>query len=158
VSIRSSCRRRANAITRTRGAAIAALLLIAGLFGASGCAPAPVQPQDDAVTIRIRNDGARALRCVLLLGHWMSRDLGAIDPGAAQALAMTRDARDGSLFILSADGHRMMIENLVCGSADAWAETLGQVPLTSARESGAPALWTSCRAAGRVVCTPPVVR
>ena len=38
--------------------------------------------------IHIRNDGARALRCILLLGHWMSRDLGAIGVGSAQALAI----------------------------------------------------------------------
>ena len=145
-------------VRSARGPAIAALFLIAGLFGTSGCTPAPIEPQDDAVTIHIRNDGTLALRCVPLLGHWMSRDLGAIDPGSAQALAMTRDARDGSLFVLSADGRRMMIENLVCGAVDAWAETLGQVPLTSVREGGAPALWTSCRAAGRVVCTPPAVQ
>ncbi len=107
--------------------------------------------------IHIRNDGGQALRCVLLLGHWMSRDLGAISPGATHALAMTRDARDGSLFVLSADGRRMMIENLICGAVDAWAETLGQVPLISVRESGAPARWTSCRAEGRVACTQPAV-
>jgi hypothetical protein len=141
-----------------RGAAIAALCLIAGFLALSGCTPAPALSPDGAVMIHIRNDGARALRCILLLGHWMSRDLGAIGVGSAQALAMTRDARDGSLFVLSADGRRMMIENLVCGAVDAWAETLGQVPLTSVREGGAPALWTSCRAAGRVVCTPPAVQ
>lgn len=131
---------------------------MAGLWVSSGCTPSPAESPDEAVTVHIRNDGGQALRCVLLLGHWMSRDVGVIDSGVAHALVMRRDGHDGSLFILSADGRRMMIENLVCGSADAWAETLGQVLLTPVRGSGASALRTSCRVDGRVTCTPPTGR
>jgi len=141
---------------RSRGAAIAAaVLLAAGILASLSVRPVRGSAQDDAVTLGIGNDGAQALRCVVLFGHWMSLELGVIDVGAVRDVAMMRDSRDGSLYVLREDGRKMMIENVVCGSDAAWAETLGQVPLLPVRESGERALRTSCRADGRVTCTPP---
>jgi hypothetical protein len=140
---------------RRRATIVAGLLAMTGLF-MSGCGgPARAGGPDDAVTLRIDNDGAQALRCVVLFGHWVSLELGVIGAGASNALAMMRDAGDGSLYIARDDGRAMMIENVVCGADGAWAETLGQVPLLPVRSSREQDLRTSCRIGDRVTCTPP---
>jgi hypothetical protein len=121
----------------------------------SGCESSRAGGTDEAVALRIANDGTQALRCVLLFGHWVTRDLGIIDAGASHDLTMIRDPRDGSLYVLRDDGRELMIENVVCGADRAWAETLGQVPLLPVRDSRDRELWTSCRIDERLDCTLP---
>jgi hypothetical protein len=155
VPITSSCRR-GDAITRPcRAAIIGGLLVLSALLGTGCSGPAPIGAPDDPVILRITNDGAHALRCVVLFGHWVTRELGTIDAGASHDLAMMRDSGDGSLYVLRDDGRKLMIENVVCGADRAWTETLGQVPLLPVRESRERELRTSCRVDERVGCTPP---
>jgi hypothetical protein len=138
-----------------RRAAIGGLFLFSALFG-TGCGETgrPAAP-DDAVTLRIANDGGEALRCVLLFGHWVTLDLGVIGAGASHVVAMMRDAGAGSLYVLREGGRRMMIENVVCGADRSWSETLGQIPLLPVRAGRDRELRTSCRIDGRLTCTPP---
>ena len=138
-----------------RAAIIGGLLLLSALLGAGRGEPARAGAPDDAVTLRIANDGGEVLRCVLLFGHWVTLELGVIDAGASQALAMMRDAGDGSLYVLREDGRKMMIENVVCGGDHAWAETLGQLDLLPVRESRERKFRTSCRIDERLDCTLP---
>jgi hypothetical protein len=138
-----------------RAAIIGCLLLWSALLGAGRGEPAHADAPDDAVTLRIANDGAEALRCVLLFGHWVTLELGLIDAGAAQALAMKRDAGDGSLYVLREDGRKMMIETIVCGADRSWTETLGQIPLLPVRAGRGRELWISCRIDDRLACTLP---
>ncbi|MGH6930309.1 MAG: hypothetical protein ACREEV_18470 [Dongiaceae bacterium] len=140
---------------RRRATIVAALLAVVGLLVSGSGEPARADGTDDAVTLRIGNDGSQALRCVVLFGHWVSLDLGVVGAGASRALAMMRDAGDGSLYVPRDDGRAMMIENVVCGADGAWAETLGQVPLLPVRSSRERDMRTSCRIDDRVICTPP---
>jgi hypothetical protein len=147
--------RAACADARMRAAAIVGLLALSALLGAGRGEPARAGAPGDAVTLRIANDGTEALRCVVLFGHWVTLDLGIIDAGASHALAMMRDAGDGSLYVLREDGRSMMIENVVCGADAAWAETLGQISLLPVRDVREREFRTSCRINERLNCTLP---
>jgi hypothetical protein len=150
----ASCRhpRHAN-LQRRQAAIVGGLLLLSALLG-TGCGEAGRSAApDDAVTLRIANDGAEPLRCAVLFGHWVTLELGVIDVGASQALAMKRDAGDGSLYVLREDGRKMMIENVVCGADRSWTETRGQIPLLPVRAGRDRAPWISCRIDDRLTCT-----
>jgi hypothetical protein len=110
---------------------------------------------DDSITLRIANVGTEPLRCVVLFGHWVSLDAGVIAVGASQSVAMMRRASDGSLYVARSDGRPMMIENVVCGTVSAWAETLGQIPLLAVRTSRGGVLSTPCKVGERVICGQP---
>jgi len=138
-----------------RAAIVGGLLVLSALLGTGCNGPAPTGAPDDAVSVRIANDGARTLRCVVLFGHWVTRDLGTIDAGASHDLAMMRDPGDGSLYVLRDDGRKLMIENVICGARSAWAETLGHIPLLPIRESRERELLSSCQIDERLTCTPP---
>jgi hypothetical protein len=112
---------------------------------------------DPAVALSIRNDGPVALRCTILFGHWITQDVGPIPPGGSAEVAMWRGQPAGALYIPRFDGRKMMIENLVCGSDAAWAETYDQIPLLPLRDSAAAGFRTACRPVGRIACSAPVV-
>jgi len=133
----------------TRG--IAAILLALALTAGAA------QAADPAVALSIRNDGPVALRCMILFGHWITQDVGPIAPGASAEVSMWRGQPAGALYIPRFDGRKMMIENLVCGSDAAWAETYDQIPLLPLRDSAAGGFRTACRPAGRIACSAPVV-
>jgi hypothetical protein len=114
--------------------------------------PVQADAEDATITLHIGNEAPETLRCVVLFAHWVTRDLGAIDIGSVRALAVMRDARDAALYLSEADGRKMMIENIVCGTDGAWSETLGQLPLLQVRKSREQALRMSCELADRVVC------
>src|SRR5262245_28104664 len=121
VPITSSCRRPSHAIMRPRGVAIVAgLLVLSALLGSGRAEPARANSSDDVVALRIVNDGGQTLRCVVLFGHWVTLELGTINAGASRDLAMMRDPGDGSLYVLSDDRRKLMIENVVCGADRAW--------------------------------------
>jgi hypothetical protein len=109
--------------------------VLSAILGTGCTGAARTGAPDDPVTLRIANEGAQTLRCVVLFGHWVTRDLGTIDTGASRDLAMMRDPGDGSLYVRRDDGRKLMIENVVCGADRAWTETLGQVPLLPLRDS-----------------------
>ena len=157
--IRSSRERRPNAIMRPRRATIAAcLLLLAVILMLVSTERAATEATDDSVTLRIDNVGTEPLRCTILFAHWVSLDAGVIGVGASRSLAMMRRVSDGSLYVARSDGRPMMIENVVCGTVDAWAVTLGQIPLLAVRTSGERALSTPCKVDERVICAQPSVQ
>ena len=111
---------------------------------------------DRPVTLALANAGSEPLRCRLMFGHWVDRDLGALAPGGATALTMTQAASDGALYIMRADGERkMMIETIQCAPSGDWMETFGQVDFAPIRSRRAHAIEASCAApaaGGRTVC------
>lgn len=113
-------------------------------------------PQDRPVTLALKNVGAEPLRCRLMFGHWVDRDLGELAPGAATEIAMTQAAEDGALYILRSDGaRRMMIETIQCAQAGDWMQSFGQVDFAPIRSSRARSIEASCAApagGGRVAC------
>ena len=111
---------------------------------------------DRPVTLSLANAGPSPLRCRLMFGHWVDRDLGALAPGASTALAMTQAASDGALYVMRADGERkMMIETIQCAQSGDWMESFGQVDFAPIRSRRAQAIEASCAApvgGGRTAC------
>jgi hypothetical protein len=114
------------------------------------------EAQDRPVTLALTNAGPSPLRCRLMFGHWVDRDLGALAPGASTALSMAQAASDGALYVLRADGERkMMIETIQCAPSGDWMETFGQVDFAPIRSRRARAIEASCAApagGGRTIC------
>lgn len=133
----------------------AALLLVSVVFTGKAAAA------DPAVDLSIRNDGPAALRCMILFGHWITQDVGPIAPGGSAQVAMWRGQPPGALYIPRFDGRKMMIENLICGSDAAWAETYDQIPIASLRDGTAARFQTGCKPAsgptGKIACTPATI-
>jgi hypothetical protein len=133
-----------------------AALLLASLL-TIGAMPTRAQAADPAVDLSIRNDGPAALRCMILFGHWITQDVGPIAPGGSARVAMWRGQPPGALYIPRFDGRKMMIENLICGSDAAWAETYDQIPIATLRDSTAAGFRTSCKPAsgptGKIACS-----
>lgn len=127
------------------------LCLCAGLL--SSCTS---EAQDRPVTLSLANSGTEPLRCRLMFGHWVDRDLGALAPGASTALSMTQAASDGALYVLRADGERkMMIETIQCAQSGDWMESFGQVDFAPIRSRRTHAIEASCAApvgGGRTTC------
>jgi len=94
---------------------------------------------------------------MILFGHWITQDVGPIAPGGSAQVAMWRGQPPGALYIPRFDGRKMMIENLICGSDAAWAETYDQIPIAALRDSTAAGFRTSCRpasgSAGKIACS-----
>jgi hypothetical protein len=127
------------------------LILSAALL--AGCAsPAEDQP----VTLALRNAGTESLRCRLMYGHWVDRDLGELAPGAVTDLAMTQAAADGALYVMRSDGQRkMMIETIQCAQSGDWMQNFGQVDFAPIRTRRTVAIEASCAApvgGGRTAC------
>lgn len=142
------------AITQAKGflraAGYGALLVLAS------CAADRQDAADTPVTIDLENAGAEPLRCQLIFGHWVERQLGEVAPGASVELALMRAGADGGLYVWRPDGERkMMVENVICGRLDGWRESLGQVDLTMLRRHAAAHATARCAAPagpGRVSC------
>jgi len=105
-----------------------------------------------SMTLDLGNSGDRALRCLMVIAHFMSDELGTIAPGERLAVAFQRDDADGSLFVRSNDGRRKMIENIVCGASDDWSQTRGDVPLLPLRSTHSPRALITCRLGPRLTC------
>ena len=127
------------------------ILLCLGLL--SSCAS---DAQDRPVTLSLANAGPEPLRCRLMFGHWVDRDLGALAPGAATTVDMTQATGDGALYVMRADGERkMMVETIQCAQSGDWMETFGQVDFAPIRSRRAQAIEASCAAplgGGRTTC------
>lgn len=113
-------------------------------------------PKDEPVSLSLTNAGSSPLRCRLMFGHWVDRDLGELAPGAVTDLAMMQAAADGALYVMRADGQRqMMIETIQCALSGRWMESFGQVDFAPIRSLRARAIEASCAAptgGGRVAC------
>jgi hypothetical protein len=127
------------------------LILCAGLLS---CCASGVQ--DQPVTLSLTNASAEPLRCRLMFGHWVDRDLGELEPGAATELSLTQAAEDGALYVMRSDGEReMMIETIHCAQPGNWMQNFGQVDFAPIRSRRARLVEASCAApagGGRTVC------
>ena len=131
--------------------ALSALILCAMML--ASCAS---DAEDRPVTLSLLNAGTEPLRCRLMFGHWVDRDLGELAPGASTELAMTQATEDGALYEMRADGQRkMMIETIQCAQSGKWMQSFGQVDFAPIRSRRARAIEASCAAPtgeGRVAC------
>ena len=108
---------------------------------------------DATVTLSIKNDDTRPLRCAVIFAHWVTTDVGPIASGQTAKVSMTRGPQPGALHIARFDGRPMMIENIICGAEQDWSDSFNQLPLTFVRDDAGPAFRMECHAAPRVVCT-----
>jgi hypothetical protein len=135
-----------------RAPAVAALLAAFALGAPAGAAG------DRPVALRLANDGAVPLRCRLMFGHWVDRDLGTLPPGGGVTVAIRQQAGDGALYVEREDGRRrMMIESILCGRGGEGPADLGRVDLAPARSTRPDAVAAACGApagAGAVACRP----
>jgi hypothetical protein len=129
------------------------LLVLCALL--SACAEQSA-PADQPVALSLSNAGTEPLRCRLMFGHWVDRDLGTLAPGTSTALSMTQAAADGALYVMRSDGQRkMMIETIQCAQSGDWMESFGQVDFAPIRSRRVRAIEASCAAPtgeGRVAC------
>jgi hypothetical protein len=105
------------------------------------------------IELEIRNDTAAALRCVVILAHFITRTPDTLAPGEALTLVLDRDAATGALGYGSHNGQPMLIENILCGRDDAWDATRTDIPLTSIRVGVEEAYGVACTIEGRVTCS-----
>ena len=122
----------------------------------AGCAAQRQDARDAPLAVSLHNDGAVPLRCQLIFGHWVERDLGQIAPGAAVRMDLMRAGEDGGIYVMRPDGKKkMMVENVICGRADNWRATLGRLDFTPLRQRAARAADAHCAApvdGGRAAC------
>ena len=124
--------------------AIAALILAA-------CAANT--PQRAPLALTLHNiDGVESLRCVIILAHFVSVDIGVIEPGETQDIDFTRVVDTGSLIVNAADGREMEVENLLCGSDSQWTQTRGDVPLLPLCATTQRRLTAACGSRPRLHC------
>ena len=111
-------------------------------------------PQRAPLTLILRNtDDSESLRCVLVVAHFVSVDVGLVQPGASREIDFTRVVATGSLIVNAADGREMEVENLLCGADTRWTETRGDVPLLPLRSATAAEMEVTCGLASRLSCT-----
>lgn len=125
-------------------------------LGAALLASCASGARDQPVTLSLGNAGTEPLRCRLMFGHWVDRDLGQLAPGAATEISMTQAAGDGALYVMRSDGARkMMIETIHCAQPGDWMNNFGQVDFAPIRSRRAHVVEASCAAppgGGRTVC------
>ena len=141
-----------NPVVRRLCAWAAVALIAAALLS---CAARADAPDEDAVTLSIANESPEPLRCTILFAHFVVTDVGTILPSADLSIAIFRQDGDGALWIPRADGRRMMIETIDCGSTSRWAQTRGQISLLPARAGRDARYSAHCRLDGTVVCDDP---
>ena len=139
------------------------LLMVLGVILAAGCTGRrAAMVGDPTVHVQLANAGAAPLRCRIMFGHWVNRDLGTLAPGAETGFDMQQSPKDGALYIMRADGQRrMMIENLFCVRDGGPQATEGQVDLAPARSARPREIMATCAmptAGGRVDCGPAALK
>src|SRR5690606_37123262 len=107
----------------------------------------------ETVALDIDNRTDRPLRCVVVLAHFITRDIGPIPSDGMASLELWRDNRDGSLGFGRHKGELMMVENILCGRTDHWQETVTDLPLSAIRAGRADWFLTTCRADRQPACT-----
>ena len=110
------------------------------------CTVAAAQP----LALRIRNDTPAPLRCVLLLSHWYSEELGPVAPGDSVDLALESGLPDGTVIRRNDLARAMPVEGLYCLTGDADAQP-APLPLDVLRRATG-VLLIACGGARHVDC------
>ena len=132
------------------------LSLCAGLtlFGFSGGATAAEDyGVTRPVTVQITNATSKAaLRCQLILAHFVTYEADALAKGQETTLELLRGDQDGTLIFSGKDGRQMALENLLCGFDDDWGETQKDLNLAQLRDGSSNRLEIICSGADRLTC------
>lgn len=106
-----------------------------------------------AITLVIGNGADASLRCNAVLAHFMSEELGTIEPGGEREIALRREPESGLLALSPREGRDVPLENIQCGLAGDWSASARELPLTLLRDEPAQDFRAGCRLSdGRVAC------
>ena len=131
------------------------LSLCAGLtlFGLSGGAATEDYGVTRPVTVQITNATSKAaLRCQLILAHFVTYEADALAKGQEATLELLRGDQDGTLIFSGKDGRQMALENLLCGFDDDWGGTQNDLNLAQLRDGTSNRLQIICSGADRLTC------
>lgn len=110
----------------------------------------------DAVPVILTIENATAgpaVRCQLVLAHFVTHDLAPIPEGNTTAIDLRRDA-DGTL-LFQGGGRSMAVENILCGLDDNWTASRNDLDLRTLRDGTLPALRVTCSTANTMTCRVP---
>ncbi len=93
-----------------------------------------------------------ALRCQLVLAHFVTVALEPIPSGQTMVLELLQKPEDRTLLYKRDDGPLMAVENILCGLDDDWAATRENVNLAILRGDGVPAMRIVCAGSGPNLC------
>ena len=131
------------------------LSLCAGLtlFAFSGSAAAEDYGVTRPVAVQITNATSKAaLRCQLILAHFVTYEASALAKGQEATLELLRGDQDGTLIFSGKDGRQMALENLLCGFDDDWGGTQKNLSLAQLRDGSSNRLQIICSGADKLAC------
>ena len=121
------------------------LAVVAGLtYGLIALVAAAADPVPVTLTIENATAGP-ALRCQLVLAHFITHDLALIPANGTAEIDLQRNP-SGTLFFQGGD-RSMAVENVLCGRDDNWTASRNDLDLRRLREAASPALRVTCSAA-----------
>ena len=112
----------------------------------------------EPVSLSVVNASAGTLRCVAVLAHFVTREVGSMAPGEALHMELLREPASGALAYGDNAGKPMMLENLLCGEPARWQASYGDVPLLALRAATGRRFVVRCESRGRLRCTAPADR
>jgi hypothetical protein len=123
----------------------------------TGCAYAAdyIGPEADTRPVRLRITNAdtdQALRCLLSMAHFITRDIALIAAGDHIDIDLQRGVDSGTLYYREDATPLMAVENMYCGTDRAWAETKMDLDLSALRRGGGISHTVVCRTDGALVC------
>ncbi|MEM7224143.1 MAG: hypothetical protein AAF495_14270 [Pseudomonadota bacterium] len=116
-------------------------IFIAAAFAVAGSGHA-ADPQN--IHLRIENASEVSIRCVMVLAHFVTKDMPPIPSGSSYTTTLIRDPDQGTLSYGSFDDHPMMLENLLCGSLSDWTTTSRDLPILNLRSAEATRFHFQC--------------
>ena len=129
---------------------LASLALLGLLSASSLISQAADKPLTTPVTLAIHSDTGTALRCTIMLAHFVTQNA---DPNSHKIeLTFDRDDASGTL-AERRSGRAMQVENILCGDRDNWQATQADIPLALLRPPGARHFAAHCRLEPRLRCT-----
>lgn len=133
--------------------ALAVTLAAAACVSLAGPARGDDSPHEARRTVQVSlaNRTPAPIRCVAVLAHFVTRDLGPAAPGERLRIRLERGP-DGALAFGRHGASPMFVENLLCGTVTDWQRTARDVPLQALRSGPGRSFVFSCTLATHVVC------
>lgn len=132
------------------------IMCVIGLMAINGCVSTPAEDGSEnamePVQLTIVNETDSDMRCVVMLAHFVTRDVDTLAPGASEVLALERDRAGRALAYGYHDAEPMMVENLLCGAAGNWASSRADLALTAIQSGDAARYDAVCVQSDGISC------
>lgn len=103
------------------------------------------------VRLVIQNESSEAIRCIAIVAHFLTKDVGTIAAKENQTVQFEL-YEDGGLAQGTFQGKAVFVENLRCGTDKNWTATSADIPLDLLRESTGKTVTAQCLAEDRLTC------